>query len=158
MVFCVLAKGNVVFFLFIVIGIDYCSPCVHANGYLSVKARDSHSLRTGRHTTHEVVGETPVRPLTSIWNTWSPLTCMFGQVWTYFLRERPGIKLYLTLACRNSYSNVGKIYFQGNKVPTLYSTIEVMWRHMRLTCRFAYSSHTLWYRGNAALLLHWPGF
>ena len=74
-----------------------------------------------------------VRPLTSIWNTWSPLTCMFGQVWTYFLRERPGIELYLTLACRNSYSNVGKIYFQGNKVLTLYSTIEVMWRHMRLT-------------------------
>ena len=57
MVFCVLAKGNVVFFLFIVNGIDYCSPCVHANGYLSVKARDSHSLRTGRHTTHEVFGE-----------------------------------------------------------------------------------------------------
>ena len=121
------------FFLFIVNGIDYCSLCVHANRYLSVKARDSHSLRTGRHTTHEVSGETPVRPLTSIWNTWSPLTCMFGQVWTYFLRERPGIELYLTLACRNSYSNVGKIYFQGNKVLTLYSTIEVMWRHMRLT-------------------------
>ena len=120
-------------------GIDYCSLCVHANRYLSVKARDSHSLRTGRHTTHEVFGETPVRPLTSIWNTWSPLTCMFGQVWTYFLRERPGIVLYLTLACRNSYSNVGKIYFQGNKVLALYSTIEVMWRHMRLTCRFAYS-------------------
>ena len=154
MVFCVLAKGNVVFFLFIVNGIDYCSPCVHANGYLSVKARDSHSLRTGRHTTHEVVGETPVRPLTSIWNTWSPLTCMFGQVWTYFLRERPGIELYLTLACRNSYSNVGKIYFQGNKVLTCILQL----RSCDVTWGWPVDLHTLWYRGNAALLLHRPGF